>query len=110
MRERKTVQAPKPAPKVLPRTESLEEKAGKASVKGNERTVIEALIGELKFSDKYKRIEKDLKKLSEDEKEALDLGFKPDNYYTAKGKKDVDADIAEEEEHSGSFGHRTTRS
>ncbi len=89
---------------------SLEQKMTGVKIPENKEEVIEELMSELNVSDSYKRTEKKLKKELLDEEDALDLGIKPNNYYSAKEKEDEEDELGGTfEESSGSFGHRPSR-
>lgn len=91
--------------------DSLEKKADSVKkVVDEEKEVIEHIISEIKVSEYYKKEEKQLKKKDLDEKDAEELGFKPDNYYSsAKSKEDGENDLTMDiEGSSGSIGGMAT--
>lgn len=71
----------------------LEKKAHFDKKRDEVKEVIEELISELEPNRIYEKIEKKLKEKELDEKEAIELGFKPDNYYSAKEKEDEENDL-----------------
>ena len=109
MRQKKIKPVERVLNRQLNKCETLEEKTSKvktAHIPQSEEEVIEEMIGELKVSCNYQVLEKDLKKQLKDEKDALELGIKSDNYYTAKQKEDEEDSLGETEENSGSMGSR----
>lgn len=55
--------------------------------------VIKEIVSEIKLDENYKKIEKKINEKELDEKEAMELGFKPDNYYSAKEKEDEENEL-----------------
>ena len=65
------------------------------------KEVIEGLVSEIEPNKVYEKIEKKLKEKELDEKEAMALGFKADNYYSAKEREDEENELGDIEGFSG---------